>query len=204
MNIYRYPLFEPNYGFITKQTRDNYIKYGINIKRIPKSASKSPIINSLSASNNLTYPIQFWQLYSVLGKQRILNIVRNFYERVFTCDHWFLSVFECIGDIEHHITTQANLWIDVMGGGPCYRGGEFRLGFHHIHNAHGIMNDKGATQWVSLMVDALDTSADHMTDDPRVRASINTFLAFFLSKYAAEFGFDDDKAFGEINPPFEL
>ena len=42
-----------------------------------------------------------------------------------------------------------------------------------------------------------------MTDDPRVRRSINTFLAHFMTKYAEDFGFEDKHLFGETNPPLK-
>jgi hypothetical protein len=41
-----------------------------------------------------------------------------------------------------------------------------------------------------------------MTDDPRVRLSINTFLAHFFAKYASDFKFKNRESFGETNPPF--
>jgi hypothetical protein len=41
-----------------------------------------------------------------------------------------------------------------------------------------------------------------MTDDPRVRLSINTFLAHFFAKYASDFKFKNRESFGEPNPPF--
>lgn len=64
-----------------------------------------------------------------------------------------------------------------------------------------LMNDKGAERWASLMRETLDTSSDLMTDDPRVRISINTFLTHFMSKYADEFGLKDRHIFVETNPP---
>ena len=160
-----------------------------------------PEIVSLTASSNIAKPIQFWQLYSVLGQDRVVAIVASFYERVFADEDWFRSVFERVGGVNHHINTQASMWIDVMGGGPYYHGGEFRLNFHHTHNAHQLMDEKGAKRWVKLMVETLDASADHMTDDVRVRPSINTFLTHFLGKYASEFNFSNRETFGDTNPP---
>lgn len=51
------------------------------------------------------------------------------------------------------------------------------------------------------MLNTLDASSDLMTDDPRVPASINTFLAHFMSKYADEFAFENRSIFGETNGP---
>ena len=93
------------------------------------------------------------------------------------------------------------MWLDVMGGGPYYHGAEFRLNFHHVHNAHSLMNEKGARHWVTLMVDALEASGPLMGDDPRVRVSLNTFLAHFFAKYAQDFKFENRETFGPINPP---
>ena len=91
------------------------------------------------------------------------------------------------------------MWVDVIGGGFKYHGAEFRLNFHHQHNAIELMNKKGAERWIRLMIQTLDDTAEYMTDDPRVRISINTFLAYFITKYAADFGFQTNMMFGPIN-----
>jgi len=54
------------------------------------------------------------------------------------------------------------------------------------------------------MVQALDDSTAHMSDDQRVRPSINTFLAHFLGKYATEFNFTNRETFGDTNQPLKL
>lgn len=168
---------------------------------LPENAHRMEHIVTLSASNDVTKPIQFWQLYSVLGQERIVNLIKNFYERVFDDEPWFSSVFARVGGVNHHINTQSAMWLDVMGAGFAYHGGEFRLSFHHTHNAIQLMNDKGAERWVKLMVETLNDPGIDITDDPRVRPSINTFLAHFFSKYAEEFKFSDNAMFGETNPP---
>ncbi len=163
-----------------------------------------PEILSLKASNDMKKPIQFWQLYSVLGQDPIVGIVSDFYRRVFTDEKWFRAPFVRVGDVNHHIGTQASMWLDVMGGGPYYHGAEYRLNFHHTHNAHMLLDEKGARRWVKLMVQALGSSRHLMTDDPRVCLSINTFLAHFFAKYASDFKFKNRESFGETNPPFRL
>lgn len=137
-------------------------------KMLPADAHRIAPIISLTASNDVSKPIQFWQLYSVLGPDRIVAIVRNFYVRVFAAEEWFASAFARIGGVEHHVMTQSAMWIDVMGGGPAYHGGDFRLNFHHTHNAIQVMTAKGAELWSRLMVETLDACGQHMTDDPRV------------------------------------
>jgi truncated hemoglobin YjbI len=138
-----------------------------------------------------------------MGQDRIVNIVADFYARVFKDEDWFRAIFERVGPANHHTNTQAAMWLDVMGGGPYYHGGDFRLNFHHTHNAIQLMNEKGAKRWVKLMVETLDSRQDQMTSDPRVRVSINTFLSHFFGKYAEEFNFRNNETFGEANPPFK-
>ena len=140
-------------------------------------------------------------MYSVLGRTRVIGIVNKFYERVYDDEKWFSSVFSRIGPINHHVNTQSAMWLDVMGGGFAYHGGEYRLNFHHKHNAYELMNSDGAERWLKLMRLTLDSSEQYMTEDPRVRRSINTFLSHFMTKYAVEFGFDTDGLFGDTNPP---
>ena len=42
-------------------------------------------------------------------------------------------------------------WLDTMGGGKKYHGGDFRLNFHHSNNASQVMNARGATRWMHHM-----------------------------------------------------
>ncbi len=194
MQSNRYPT---NHGYLTEKIRGQYISKAIEDRRLPDSAHRMADLLSLDASDDTTKPIQFWQLYSVLGQDRIVNIVHEFYKRVFADEDWFKRVFAQVGGIAHHVNTQASMWIDVMGGGSYYHGGEYRLSFHHTHNAMALMNDEGAARWVKLMKETLDDPIIDMTDDPRVRPAINTFLSYFMSKYAAEFKFADIYSFGD-------
>ena len=203
MNQFTYPNFPTGNGYFTETTKNNYINAAVENQTLPINAHRIPHIVSLSAPNDITKPIQFWQLYSVLGQDRLVDIVRNFYERVFKDEDWFLSVFERVGGLNHHINTQASMWLDVMGAGPYYHGADFRLNFHHTHNAIALMNEKGAKRWVKLMVETLDASEHHMASDARIRPSINTFLTHFMGKYAAEFKFKNVETFGAINAPMK-
>lgn len=186
-------------GYLTEKIRSQYIANAVAGDLLPENAHRMAALVSLDASDNPAEPIQFWQLYSVLGQDRIVNIVRSFYQRVFHDENWFQSVFARVGGINHHVNTQSAMWIDVMGGGPAYHGGEYRLSFHHTHNAMQLMNDKGAKRWVKLMVETLDDRSIDMTDDSRVRPAINTFLSHFFAKYADEFNFSNTAVFGETN-----
>jgi hypothetical protein len=53
------------------------------------------------------------------------------------------------------------------------------------------------------MLETLDALSDLMTEDPRARISMNTFLAPFLTKYADEFAFENRSHFGNTTPPFK-
>ncbi len=197
------PKYPTRHGYMSEKIQLDYITASIEKKLLPIDAHRMPEIVSLTAPRDASKPIQFWQLFSVLGQDPIIRIVQNFYERVFADEDWFTSVFARVGGTGHHINTQASMWIDVMGGGPYYHGAEFRLNFHHTHNAMQLMNEKGAERWSQLMLDTLDASNDLMTGDPRVRTSINTFLSYFMTKYSEEFAFEDRSFFGETNPPFK-
>jgi truncated hemoglobin YjbI len=188
---------------MTEKIQRDYIQAAVAKDVLPTEAHRMADIVSLTASSDVSKPIQFWQLFSVLGQDPIVRIVQSFYRRVFEQDHWFKSVFERVGDINHHINTQASMWIDVMGGGPYYHGAEFRLNFHHTHNAMQLMNDKGAELWSKLMLETLDASSYLIAHDPRIRTSINTFLSFFMGKYAEEFAFENHSFFGETNPNYK-
>ena len=201
MNSFAEPRFATALGYMTEQIRQRYIKYAIEQKLLPENAHRMQPVISLDAPEDSTQPIQIWQLYSVLGQDRIVNLVKNFYKKVFADEAWFSSVFATVGGVNHHVNTQAAMWIDVMGGGLAYHGGEFRLSFHHSHNAMALMNDKGAQRWVSLMAETLNDPSVDLTDDPRVRVGINTFLSYFVGKYAEEFDFTDCGVFGKTNPP---
>lgn len=201
MNQYNYPNYPTGHGYMTEKIMRDYIYAAIEREILPPEASRMADIISLDAPNDRDQPIQFWQLFSVLGQDRIMAIITDFYTRVFADKDWFTSVFERVGPIRHHINTQTGMWLDVMGAGPAYHGAEFRLNFHHTHNAMALMNAKGAKRWSKLMLDALDASGDPMTDDPRVRPAINTFLSHFMGKYEAEFDFTSDSVFGALNPP---
>ncbi|WP_417589488.1 hypothetical protein [Pararhodobacter oceanensis] len=196
------PKYATQHGYMTEKVQREYITAAIAQGLLPEDAHRMPEILSLTAPADRAQPVQFWQLYSLLGQEPLVRIVQDFYQRVFADEEWFTSVFARVGDVTHHINTQASMWIDVMGGGPYYHGAEFRLSFHHTHNAMQLMTDRGAERWSQLMLAALDASAPLLAEDPRLRVSLNTFLTHFMGKYAAEFAFEHRSVFGETNPPF--
>lgn len=203
MKDFGYPKYPTQSGYMTEKTRRDYISAAVSNGILPKDAHRMAQIVSLDAPNDPSKPIQFWQLYSVLGQDPIVQIVLDFYQRVFADEDWFRSVFARVGGVEHHVNTQAAMWIDVMGGGPYYHGADFRLSFHHTHNAVQLMTDKGAERWASLLIAALEDNMDLLQHDDRLRPSINTFLTHFMGKYAQDFAFEDRPFFGQTNPPYK-
>jgi len=197
----KHAYFEPSNGYLTEKIRLQYVNYAIEKKLLPADAHRMASIVSLKPETNVKKPIQFWQLYSVLGTERIVSIVTRFYNRVFQDEDWFTAVFQRVASKDRHIQTQSSMWVDVMGGGMYYHGAEFRLNFHHTHNALELMNERGATRWVELMVATLNEADIDYTADPRVRPAINTFLHFFMNKYEKDFNFEIHSVFGELNPP---
>lgn len=203
MNNQNPPRYPPAPGTMTETIRAKYIEAAVASQLLPRNAHRMEPVISLEASPDKNKPIQFWQLYSVMGAERIIAIVSRFYDRVFEDERWFTSVFERVGGKNRHVQTQSAMWIDVMGGGSQYHGGEFRLNFHHTHNAVELMNSKGAERWVSLMIKTLNDPDIDYTDDPRVRPAVNTFLSHFMGKYAEDFSFENTAVFGETNPPLK-
>jgi hypothetical protein len=94
MNEISYPEYPTENGYLTESTRDKYIISAVAKKLLPENAHRIGEVISLTASNDAAKPIQFWQLYSVLGQDRIVNIVSNFYSLVFKDEEWFRSAFE--------------------------------------------------------------------------------------------------------------
>lgn len=193
--------FQTANGYMTEITRTKYIDAAIKTGVLPKDAHRIPEIVSLIAPQSPTTPIQFWQIFSLLGPEQIVAVVQDFYTRVFADEDWFTAPFKRVGPLNHHINTQASMWADVMGGGPYYHGAEFRLNFHHTHNALELMTERGAKRWVALMNQTLDASPV-LAADPRLRPSFNTFLSHFLGKYAEDFAFKNVETFGASNPPW--
>jgi len=116
-----------------------------------------------------------------------------------TEEPWLPNAFTRISDWDHHIATQAAFWLDVMGRGKCYHGGEYRLQFHHQHNAGHVMTQVGAARWMHHMRQALDES--DLGPDPRVKGCIEEFLHTRMEKYAGQFSFQTgDRVYKAWNP----
>lgn len=177
--------FAPSPGYTTKAVYEEYFcDHFANAPRVDMTEEYGLMANVEDASE----PLYFWQLYSILGEKPILALITDFYQRVWNDDEqpWFRNAFVRLGaPMEHHIKTQAAYWIDAMGGGRAYPGGEYRLRFHHHHNAAEIMTAAGATRWMYHMRQALQNA--HFDDD-RVVPAIIDFLDTKMKSYAEQFG----------------
>jgi len=179
-----YPNFVPNYGNLTEKIIKEFI-----LNFYHKQTLENKEITSLIASNDPTKPLYFWQLYSILGEKYIEDLIRLFYTKLFkdTKNKWFTDEFIEIGSIEYHVRGQKKFWLDIMGGGEYYTGGEKKL--HNYHKlVKNIMTNEGARVWLKHMNDALDEMI--YNDDVRVRKCIDVFLNYFMTKYAIEFDFN--------------
>ena len=177
-----YPLYQSEEGHITKFYRDQFLKTA--------NLSKEDWVLSCAASNNKTHPMYFWQLYSVLGPDKIKNIITRFYENVFQdTEEWFSKEFIEGGAIEYHIRRQTLFWYDVMGGGPHYKGGKMMLHKHH-RLVKSIMTTEGALRWMMHMQEALEYYNQYFSDDPRILQALYQFLRFMMGDYAKEFYFE--------------
>jgi len=163
---------------------------------------------SLMASTNIEDPLYFWQLYSLIGSEPIMDLVTDFYKRVFADigNSWFRDVFVNVAPLGHHIHTQAAYWVDAFGGGRRYHGGNHRLNFHHVYNAREIMNAKGAQRWMYHMRGALMAAKDQRVfkKDPRVIPCIVDFLEAKMRTYAMNHGWQFEEAdFEPLKRAFE-
>jgi len=142
----------------------------------------------LDAVTDYDKPLYHWQLFSVLGEARILALVKQFYEYVYSDPNtWFRKAFTESTSKEMAIFSQSTFWIDAFGGGMKYPGG-----YHRSRNKHGFikehMTTKAAVRWIELMRLTLD-NAD-LGPDPRVRGVLEDFVEVHMLKYAKSFGFD--------------
>jgi truncated hemoglobin YjbI len=186
--------FTPREGYATAKVQRDYTKANPEIKDMVGDLSNE---YTLMACNDPNAPLYFWQLYSILGEKPIIRIVTDFYNRVYQDkdDATFRHAFTRLASKEHHIATQAAYWIDAMGGGRVYHGGDYRLNFHHTHNAADVMNAAGAKRWMLHMRGALESAR---FDDPRVKPCILEFLKTKMMSYAADFGWDFDESDMEL------
>jgi truncated hemoglobin YjbI len=176
-------------GYATEQGRKDWLAaHGVT-----RAKDMQAISDSYVADRDLKAPLYYWQLFSLLGLDRIHGLVTMFYKRVYADDEapWFRDAFSRISGMDHHVTTQTQFWVDVMGGGRYYHGGDYRLNFHHTHNAATVMTARGAQRWMHHMRLAVqDNESNPSTSfaaiDTRILPCLKDFLRTKMLKYANE------------------
>jgi len=191
MSNFNYPNFTPMLGNLTDKIRYEYISTKIIDNKLDNNSFDNKKITSLIASNNINDEIYFWQLYSILGEKPIHKLIHKFYTRIFNDNEaiWFRDEFVESGSINYHVRGQKKFWLDIMGGGPLYKGGELKLNFKH-KLVENIMNFEGAKRWMYHMTLALKDLKFHLIEDKRIIKCILKFLYFFMKKYSVEFDFN--------------
>ncbi len=183
----------PSYGNLTIKLRDDYIHY--------KSIERTQKVLSLAISDDVSDPLYFWQLYSILGDKPLEKLVGKFYENVFKDEEdWFREAFEQTGDIEYHIKGQCDFWLDAMGKGPTYKGGYGKLKLKH-KLVEEVMTEKGGKRWMYHMKNTLQELKPNLEYDRRIVPCIQDFLDFFMKKYSIEFDFN---LYELLNKPSKL
>ena len=178
-------------GYATLSGRQQYL----SARGITDKAEQLKISESLSADLSADSPLYYWQLFSMLGEERIVSLVSTFYKKVYadTEQPSFRDAFARISDKDHHIQTQAAYWIDSFGGGKYYHGGDYRLNFHHTHNAESVMNASGARRWMFHMRAALREHKKELDElDRRIVPCIVDFLRVKMYKYSCDHSWQFD------------
>ena len=70
-NTYHYPTYLPQSGVMTDSIRSRYIDKAIEQNLLPEQSHRLAPVVSLVAPDDPNKPIQFWQLYSVMGPHRV-------------------------------------------------------------------------------------------------------------------------------------
>jgi len=142
-------------------------------------------------------PLYFWQLYSVMGEERIKALTQQFYTYVFNDENdWFRKIFASMTTMEMAIWSASTFFLDVMGGGRHYPGGYHRTSHKHDFTRENMTED-AARYWMVLMRKTLLTA--DMTSDPRVPECFLDFLEVHMHKYGDHYGFDAGKISYAVN-----
>lgn len=104
--------FASKYGHTTKSARQQFLEQQTHL-------DTTNVPTSVVADIDITKPLYFWRIHSLIGQEPIFSICSDFYVFVFEDNEapWFKSVFEHTALKDHHIFAQAAYWIDAMGGG---------------------------------------------------------------------------------------
>ena len=161
--------------------------------------NETEVPTSLEASMDITKPLYYWQLFSILGRDPIVDIMTRFYVSIFEDDDkeyaWFSQTFRDIASLDYHINAQAAYWIDSMGGGKLYPGGSRRINFHHSSSESlPVMTAPGAKRWMYFMRNSIRNQDFSEYNDPRIVPCLVDFLKVKMIAYAAHHNFEFDES----------
>ena len=182
-------MYEPTTGYMTEMLKKEFLNL-----RVRPEKHNLKCVQSLNYKDNNSDELYFWQLYSLLGENKIDFFITNFYKRIFDDydEKKFMETFKELGNIKKHIHDQTIFWMDCMGGGKLYKGGEKKLYFHH-KIAQDIMNEKGAVRWLYHMKNTIYDENLYLGEDIRIQPCIVEYVNFFMEKYGNQFNFTFSK-----------
>lgn len=204
MTNFNYPRYPPQSGYMTESIRTKYIDSAIEKNLLPANAHRLEPVISLVAANDTSKPIQFWQLYSVLGPERIVAIVSQFYNLVYNLKS--MAVFAIVVEeksfrraalrlslspsmISHHITKlEKNLGVALI-----YRS-----------TRSFSLTDEGQLFYQSakaMLVAATDGMGELAADSQNVLTQLRVAIPEMLSSSRI---FDRVTAFSLQNPGIQL
>jgi len=179
-------------GKVTHILQQDYLKKQVSLGIMTKNQITSSSVLSYNANPDQSSVLYFWQLYSVIGSDKLKKLITVFYTRIFNDNKapWFRDVFVELGSIDYHVNGQHRFWIDSFAGGPEYKAGLKGLHFHH-RLAKEIMTKKGAERWMMHMQKTLEQFKPEFNKlDTRIVPCIEFFLVFIMETYGIQFNFN--------------
>ena len=181
--------FLSSLGHGTAQMRLDWLAHR---KDIPEGDHASVPVGT-DADPDQPQRLYFWQLFSVLGAERIKAISVDFYTRVLadetdgSLSPGFISVAGPKSSLARHSEKQFDFLIDSFGGGEQYAGGDGIIHYFHETTGRPVMNACGAARWMKHMGDTL-AAMDFSSIDERIKPCVIDFFRMQMRKYARAVG----------------
>ena len=179
-------------GKVTRKLREDYLKKQLLFGLMTTDKIKSSSVLSYNANPDQSSELYFWQIYSVIGSDKLEKLIKVFYTRIFNDDKapWFRDVFVELGSIDYHVRGQHRFWVNSFAGGLEYKAGLKGLLFHH-QLAKEIMTKEGAERWLMHMQKTLKQFRPEFNkSDIRIVPCIESFLVFTMETYGIQFNFN--------------
>lgn len=119
-------------------------------------------------------------LYERLGQKTIEEVSSTFYDRVFSDEEWFRSIFSASTKREA-IRNQADFLVERLGGPKLYT--QRKGKYHRLIARHAPydLNSRSAKRWLEHMKAALDSSAGVDPDSKALLMSYFSHMAYFFA-----------------------